>query len=41
MAGPTEEQAEKMRQAEEEAAEEAAEMDREDLIKDDYKESNK
>ncbi|MCR2803248.1 YesL family protein [Paenibacillus soyae] len=35
------EQAEKMRQAEEEAAEEAAEMDREDLLKDDYKESNK
>ncbi|RIX54067.1 DUF624 domain-containing protein [Paenibacillus nanensis] len=35
------EQAEKMKQSEEEAAEEAAEMDREELVKDDYKDSNK
>lgn len=35
------EQAEKLRQSEEEQAEEAAEMDREDLVKDDYKEANK
>lgn len=35
------EQAEKLKQSEEEAAEEAAEMDREELLKDDYKESSK
>lgn len=33
------EQAEKLRQSEEEAAEEAAEMDREDLVKDEFKEN--
>jgi hypothetical protein len=30
-----------MKKSEEEAAEEAAEMDREELLKDDYKESSK
>ncbi|MFD0958576.1 YesL family protein [Paenibacillus chungangensis] len=35
------EQAEKMKQSEEEEAEEAAEMDREDLVKDDSKDSSK
>lgn len=35
------EQAEKLKQSEEEAAEEAAEMDREELLKDDFKDSSK
>ncbi|WP_168119356.1 DUF624 domain-containing protein [Paenibacillus sp. HB172176] len=35
------EQAEKMKEKEEQEAEEAAEMDREDLLKEDYKEDNK
>ncbi|MNG37378.1 hypothetical protein D3C84_1247120 [compost metagenome] len=35
------EQVERQRQSLEEEAEEAAEMDREDLVKDDFKESNK
>ncbi|OUS77587.1 hypothetical protein B1748_07255 [Paenibacillus sp. MY03] len=35
------EQAEKLKKSEEEEAEEAAEMDREDLVKDEYKEANR